>query len=181
MSLDPRLCQHSEQKLESAPAIDARHIAPEISGSGSGGESNRLSDAELTQSVLAAIRRNALASAGNVRPVVKNGWLILDGEVEGPLQKRAAEDAVRGVNGIRGISNNILIESEAMARRVRRKIDERFALGARLSAHRASVTVRDHVVILSGFVRTSVEREEAESAAWAVPGVAEVINRIRTA
>ncbi len=179
MSSNPRLCQNREQKSEPGPAIDDRHIAPEISGSG--GESNRLSDAELTQSVLAAIRRNAPASAGKVRPVVRNGWLTLDGEVEGPVQKRATEDALRGVNGIRSMSNKILIESEAMARRVSRKIDETFTLGARLSARRVSVTARDHVVILSGFVRTSVEREEAEAAAWAVPGVAEVINRTRTA
>jgi osmotically-inducible protein OsmY len=118
--------------------------------------------------------------ADTVSSVVRNGWLILDGEVREPAHKCASENAVRGLNGIRGLTNNIQVESETTARRVSQKIDEAFALGARLSAHHISVTARDHVVILSGFVRNSIEREEAEAAAWAVPGIAQVINGIRT-
>jgi osmotically-inducible protein OsmY len=136
-------------------------------------------DAELAQSVLSAIRRAELLPIGKVRSVVRNGWLILEGEVEAPSQRRAAEEAVRGLNGIRGISNNILIESEVMAQRVSQKIDETFVRCAKLSAQRVSVTARDHQIILSGYVRSCEERAEAETAAWAVPGVAQVINRIR--
>ena len=55
-------------------------------------------DAELAQSVLSAIRRAELLPIGKVRTVVRNGWLILEGEVEAPAQRRAAEQAVRGVN-----------------------------------------------------------------------------------
>jgi osmotically-inducible protein OsmY len=175
---DLRLCHRNEQKLESGLAAGA-HIADEITATGA--EDKKYSDAELTQAALAAISRDAPMAAGKVRSVVRNGWLILGGEVREPAHKRAAESAVRHLDGIRGLSNNILIESEAITRRVSQKIDEAFGLGARLSAHRVSVTARDHVVILSGFVRNSMEREEAQAAAWAVPGVAEVINRIRTA
>ena len=137
------------------------------------------SDAKLAQSALSAIERNALLPAGKVRSVVRNGWLILVGEVEKPIQKRTAEEAVRGLNGIRGVSNNILIESEAMAQRVAQKIDEMFVRNARLSAQRISITACDHKIILSGCVRSAVEREEAEMAAWTVPGVAYVVNRLR--
>jgi osmotically-inducible protein OsmY len=138
-----------------------------------------LSDVELAQSAMAVIRRNAHLPPGKVRLVVRNGWLLLEGEVEGQTQKRLAEEAVRGLNGIRGMSNNILIESEVMAQRVSQKIDETFVRSARLSANRISVTARDHQIILSGAVRSVEERAEAETAAWAVPGVAQVVNRIR--
>jgi osmotically-inducible protein OsmY len=172
------LCESDEQKPESSSAIGAG-TADETTAAAAKGQ--KFSDAELTRSALAAIGRDAPMVAGKVRLVVRNGWLILDGEVTEPLHRRAAENAVRNLDGIRGLSNNILIESETTAQRVSQKIDEAFALGARLSAHRVSVTARDHVVVLSGFVRNGVEREEAEAAAWAVPGVAQVINRIRTA
>ena len=66
-----------------------------------------------------------------------------------------------------------------MAQRVSQKIDETFVRSAKLSAQRVSVTARDHQIILSGFVRSGEERAEAETAAWAVPGVAQVVNRIR--
>jgi osmotically-inducible protein OsmY len=177
MSPDLWLCESSEPTLDTGPAIDDRDITNEFKEVA--GEGKIPSDIELTQSVQAAIRRSALAS-DTVRAVVRNGWLILDGEVEGPMQKRAAEDTVRGLTGIRGMSNNIQIICDTIARRVSQKIDETLTLGARLSAHRVSVMARDHTIILSGFVRTNQEREDAEAAAWAVPGVAEVINRIRT-
>ena len=137
------------------------------------------SDVELTQSATAAIRRTAHLPPGKVRLIVRNGWLILEGEVEVPAQKRAAEEAIRGLSGIRGMSNNILIESEVMAQRVSQKIDEMFVRSARISANRISVTARDHQIILSGCVRSLEEKAEAETAAWGVPGVAQVVNRIR--
>lgn len=140
---------------------------------------NDTADADLVQSALSAIQRHPLVAAANVRPVVRNGWLILEGEVQGQAQRLAAEDAVRGLDGIHGVSNNIRIESEAIAQRVSQKIDETFVRNARLSAHGISVTATDHKIILSGCVRSALEREHAEAAAWEVPGVAQVVNRIR--
>jgi osmotically-inducible protein OsmY len=78
------------------------------------------------------------------------------------------------------VSNNILIESDALAQRVGRKIDEAFVRSALFSAHHISITASDHKIILSGCVRSLVESEEAEMAAWAVPGVAQVVNRLRS-
>jgi osmotically-inducible protein OsmY len=137
------------------------------------------SDIEMERLAQSAIARRAFLAASKVRPVVRNGWLILVGEVEGPVQKRMAEDAVRDLDGIRGVSNNILIEADALAQRVGQKIDDAFVRSALFSAHRISITASDHKIILSGCVRSMVEREEAETAAWAVPGVAQVVNRLR--
>jgi osmotically-inducible protein OsmY len=140
---------------------------------------SRLSDAGLAESARTALGRHALVPADKVRAVVRNGWLLLDGEVGARVQRQAAEDAVKRLQGIRGVSNNILIESDVMAQRVSRKIDEAFIRNARLNASRISVTASNDKIILSGSVRSGVEREEAETAAWTVRGVAHVVNRIR--
>jgi osmotically-inducible protein OsmY len=147
-------------------------------GAGEGADNS--SDDDLARLARLAIERTAFLAAGKVRPAVRNGWLILVGEVEGPVQKRMAEDAVRDLDGIRGVSNNILIESDALAQRVGRKINEAFVRSALFSAHHISITASDHKIILSGCVRCLVESEEAEMAAWAVPGVAQVVNRLRS-
>jgi osmotically-inducible protein OsmY len=157
------------------------------SGAGDGGNGlilarpgdPRALDASLAQLAFSALGRHPLIPVGKVRPVVRNTWLILEGEVETRVQRQAAEDAAKGLPGIRGISNNILIASEVMAQRVGRKIDEAFIRNARLSASRISVTASNQKIILSGSVRSRVEREEAEAAAWTVDGVAHVVNRIR--
>jgi osmotically-inducible protein OsmY len=192
---DLRLSDEIEQKLSSDRGTDRRTIgdggaalrdrsgAPcadddEGSATDSGGASS-LSDSHLLQLALPALERDALVPAEKVRVVIRNGWLILDGAVEARIQRQAAEDAVKALPGIRGVSNNILIESEVMAQRVSRKIDEALVRNARLSASRISVSASNHKVILCGSVHSRTEREEAEAAAWAVPGVGHVVNRIR--
>jgi osmotically-inducible protein OsmY len=141
-------------------------------------DADAMSDTDLVQSAISAVERTAVVPAGKVNPVVRDGWLILDGAVEAPYQKRAVVEAIRHLNGIRGFSDNLLIESDLIARDVGQKIAEVFAFSALLTSHRISVTVHDHKVILSGMARSIAERDEAEAAAWAVPGVAAVINRI---
>jgi len=163
---------------------DTKSVAPKA-GTGVQGPAMPLigdgspSDASLAQLALAALKGQPLVAADKVRSVVRNAWLILEGEVDARIQRQAAEDAVKGLPGIRGISNNILIESEVMAQRVSRKIEEAFVRNARLSANRISVTASNQKIILSGSVRSGPEREEAEAAAWAVKGVSHVVNRIR--
>ena len=107
------------------------------------------------------MQRHKPRPLGKVRSVVRNEWLILDGEVGNSGQKQHVEEAVEGLNGIRGISNNILTESEAIAHWVTRKIAEAFTRSARLSAHRVSVTAHDHTITLRGSVRSGIERAEA--------------------
>ena len=46
----------------------------------------------------------------NVR--VEHGWVELSGTVEWDFQRRAAERAVKGVSGVRGITNNISLEAK---------------------------------------------------------------------
>jgi osmotically-inducible protein OsmY len=48
-----------------------------------------------------------------------------------------------------------------------------------MAAQRIMVNVHDRKVILSGTVSSQRERDAAYAAAWAVPGVAEVINRLQ--
>ncbi len=209
MCPDLRLYDDTEQKLASDPTVGRipgavvaeTALANPPGGVYAGSESERIgvlfgydnasrpaatqqgangqSDASLTQLARSALAKNGAVPTGKVRPVVRNAWLILEGEVEARVQRHAAEESVKGLPGIRGISNNLLIESEVMAQRVSRKIDEAFIRNARLSANRVSVTACNHKIILSGSVHSGVERDAAETAAWGVPGVAHVVNRIR--
>jgi osmotically-inducible protein OsmY len=178
------LCQDGETNEAADPASGARNIS--VATDDSAARSARrealngdgLSDTDLVQSALSALERSTVVPPGKVTPVVRDGWLILEGAVEAPFQKRAAAEAIRYLNGIRGFSNNLVIESDVVARRVSQKIAEAFTLSALLSSHRISIAVHDHKVTLSGVARSLAERDEAEAAAWAVPGVAAVVNRI---
>jgi osmotically-inducible protein OsmY len=51
------------------------------------------------------------------RITIAAGWLTLDGVVTSDVQKRCAEDALRDVAGIRGVTNNIVVTPPAARQR----------------------------------------------------------------
>ena len=110
--------------------------------------------------------------------IAGNGWLTLEGEVEWNYQRQRAEEAVRRVRGIKGITNHIVVKPRVAPTEIRRKIEEALRRAAEVDASRISVETVGNEVILRGTVRAWAERQEAERAAWSAPGVAKVDNRI---
>jgi osmotically-inducible protein OsmY len=132
-------------------------------------------DPEIARDAIAAIQRRLPVVAEQIKVVVRNGWITLEGEVEWEYQRLAAE---RAVKGLKGVSNTIQVKPRVPATEIKRRIEEAFRRSAEIDANRITVEVRDGEVILKGAVRSWAERQEAERAAWAAPGVRRVDNQI---
>jgi osmotically-inducible protein OsmY len=85
---------------------------------------------------------------------------------------------VRWLQGVRGVTNLIEIKPRSAPEEIKRRIEEAFRRNAEIDASRIGVEASGSEVILKGQVRSWAEREEAERAAWATPGVSKVDNRI---
>ena len=135
-------------------------------------------DPEIARDAIQRIKSELPYAWDKIRVVVKNSWLKLEGEVEWNYQRERAAEAVRRVRGVRGVTNSIELKPSVAPMEIRRKIEEALRRAAEIDASRITVETNGSEVILRGTVRSWAEREEAERAAWAAPGVARVDNRI---
>jgi len=135
-------------------------------------------DTEVAQAAVAALKWNTIVPKDRITVVVANGWLTLNGTLDWQYQKDAAARAVRDLTGVKGITNNIILQPIVKTIDVRDKIEAAFKRSAQIDARRINVTATDGKVILSGNVHSWAERQEAERAAWAAPGVTEVEDRL---
>ena len=135
-------------------------------------------DPEIARDAAAAIQMELPYSYENIKVVVKEGWVTLEGEVEWHYQRERAEDAVQRLRGVKGVSNLIRIKPKVTPTDIKRQIEEAFRRSAEIDANRIAVETSGGEVILRGTVRSWVERQEAERVAWSAPGVVKVDNRI---
>ncbi len=138
----------------------------------------RTSDEEIAKRAANQLQWGTVIPAGAVHVKVQDGWVSLSGSVEWQYQKRAAYDTVRGLSGVRGISNLIDVHPLVSASDVKRRIEDALKRNAEMEAHNINVNVIDGKVVLEGQVKTWSQRAIAERAAWAVPGVKTVDDRL---
>ena len=135
-------------------------------------------DPEIARDAVAAIKSRLPLSSEHIKVVVDKGWVTLEGQVEWNYQRDEAERAVRRINGVKGVINSIGLEPRARPSEIKQKIEEAFRRSAEVEASRITVEANGSDVVLRGAVRSWAERQEAERAAWAAPGVRKVENRI---
>jgi osmotically-inducible protein OsmY len=135
-------------------------------------------DPEIARDAIERIKSELPYAWDKIRVIVKSGWLTLEGEVEWNYQRERAEESVRRVRGIKGVTNSIEVKPHVAPMEIRRKIEEALRRAAEIDASRVTVETNGSEVILRGTVRSWAERQEAERAAWWAPGVTKVDNRI---
>jgi osmotically-inducible protein OsmY len=136
-------------------------------------------DPEIALDIVTALKNELPYSFEQIKAVVKDGSVTLEGEMEWNYQRERAAAAARRVRGVKRVSNAIKLKpSVPVAAEIKQKIEAALKRSAEVDADRITVETDGDTVILHGKVRSWAEYQEAERATWAAPGVRHVENRI---
>jgi osmotically-inducible protein OsmY len=140
---------------------------------------NKTSDDEIAKRAIAILGWGTMALSDSIQVMVHNGWVTLTGSVDWHYQKVQAEEDIRKLSGVRGVTNTVEIKPSVQAEGIRRKIEEALRRHAKIEADAIRVAVHDrNKVVLEGKVDSWDERHAVESAAWSAPGVKSVEDRM---
>ena len=138
-------------------------------------------DGDIAAAVASRLDWSSSLPEGAATVMVRDGWVTLEGEVEWWYQKNAAENAVRDLTGVKGVTNLITIKPRLAASEIETSIEAAFARNALIDAEAVHVETSGSKVTLSGTVCNYAERDEAQRVAWAAPGVFSVDNQLAVA
>ena len=138
-----------------------------------------VSDDEIAQRVIRIIDWDIVVPTTAIQAVVRDGWVTLTGAVDWHYQRKAAEEDVRRLVGVSGVTNKIEVKPRIIPAETKRRIKDALKRQGRVNTLAIDVAVEnDGLVVLEGQVNDFNERHAVENAAWSAPGVRNVIDRL---
>jgi osmotically-inducible protein OsmY len=139
---------------------------------------DRRPDPEIAQEAVSALMRELPYSAQTIQVLVSDGWITLEGHVDYANRRDIAEDAVRHVRGVSGVTNSLAVNPGAPSDAVQQRIEDALERNAHIDASCVTVQLSGTEVILKGTVSSLAAREAAQRAAGLAPGITRVVNQI---
>lgn len=139
-------------------------------------------DTDITADVVAELAWDPTVTAGDLEADTSNGQVTLSGTTDTYFSKDAAEDAAYRVAGVRGVTNDILVDAALYGERsdadIQADIISALTLDMLVPLDQISVDVNDGFVTLSGNLEYFYQREAAEDDAGQIAGVLGIVDEI---
>ena len=139
-------------------------------------------DTQLRHDVEAELEWDARFDSRQIGVAVKNGVVALSGHVGSYAERRAAEESVQSIAGVKAVANDIAVELASSTKRSDAEIAEAAvnALKTNVSipANSIKIFVRDGWVTLEGQVSMWHQRNAAETALTPLQGVKGISDNI---
>jgi osmotically-inducible protein OsmY len=141
-------------------------------------EKHKRSDSEVAAAVQRALEWDVV-TPNTVTAEVHDGSVTLKGHAHWHYQRAAAERSVRFLTGVVGVFDCIKLEPQSAASEVKKQIEAALHRQAQLDAKSIRVDTEAGKVTLTGHASSWQSIEDAAHAAWAAPGVTQVIDQVK--
>lgn len=138
----------------------------------------KTADDQIAKRALDMLSWDTTIPEDKISVTVQKGWVTLSGEVNWGYQRSQAENAVRRLSGVTGVTNIIAVKTAVRATDVKERIEKALKRNAEVESNSIRVSVTGGKVVLEGKVKAWYERDLVERTAWAAPGVTAVEDRI---
>ncbi|MBL8279628.1 MAG: BON domain-containing protein [Pelomonas sp.] len=139
------------------------------------------SDADIAAAVAHRLGWHAALENTSLGVLVDGGWVSLTGAVRWPYQRQAAVACVLPLRGVMGVHDNIRLLPGSSPGVVMSGLRAALERASGVDARLIQALVAGHDVTLTGTVPDWAGRQSALAAAWAMPGVRQVQDRMTLA
>ena len=140
-------------------------------------DGDKRDDSDIAAAVQSALKWDVFVP-NSVIAKVTNGTVTLEGEVPWNFERDAAEKAVRHLTGVMSVCNSISLKPQVSNEMVKEKVQAALQRQAKTDAHSIKIETSGGTVTLSGHASSWQSIEDASNAAWAAPGVTDVVQHI---
>ncbi len=142
---------------------------------------HHMTDEGLAERIANVLTWNVSNKHKGIKAEVKNGVVVLTGELEWQYQRSNILKNVEHVGGVLNVVDMITLRPRASASDVQKRIMDALRRHADIESSKISVTAVGSTVTLKGVVESMEEMDRIEAAAWLAPGVTKVIDQLRVA
>jgi osmotically-inducible protein OsmY len=136
-------------------------------------------DEDIAAAAVERFEWNSIVPEDKVKVKVEKGWVTLTGTVDWKFEKDAAEQDIRALSGVIGVTNRISLKPDVSATNVKTDIEHALHRSWYYDPNTIAVTVQGGAIKLAGTVSTWNARRLAGATAWSAPGAISVENDIR--
>lgn len=142
------------------------------------GNTDLRDDAHIANGVVQSLNSNWAIPNDKVKVKVEDGWVTLQGDLSNNYQKEEANNTIKNLIGVKGISNNIEINPESIYPAKKSDITQALTRNWSIDSKDIDVILNGNKVQLTGTVKSMYQREEAGKIARNAPGVSAVDNEL---
>jgi osmotically-inducible protein OsmY len=135
------------------------------------------SDAEIAAAIQSALKWDVMVPK-TVTAKVTSGSVTLEGLATWNFEREAAERAVRYLTGVVSVVNAVALKPQVSPTQVKEKIEAALDRQAKADGKGIKIETSGGKVTLTGHASSWQSTEDAADAAWATPGVTDVVDRM---